>query len=100
MKSRLALSLALCIGLASLTLYTIIERQNELMEVRMELPPLAQEVKALQEENNRLQYEIDRFESPIHLMELAKKPDFSHLRFPRMQEVVILPQGTISGEAP
>jgi hypothetical protein len=47
-------------------------------------------VKAAQEENERMQVEIDRFESPLYLLEMLKKPEFSHLKFPRQSEIVIV----------
>lgn len=67
-----------------------IEQLNELTRLRLEIPQLVRDVKAIQEENERMQYEIDRFESPIYLMEMLKKPEFSHLKFPRQSEIVVL----------
>ena len=86
----LALRIFICIVVAGLTLYFYIDKQNELVELRLAIPTLDKEVKAALEENTRLQYEIDRFESPIHLMELARKPEFSHLKYPYTKDIVIL----------
>jgi hypothetical protein len=80
-----------CIFTVSVALYAYIERRNELTELRIAIPALAKEVHVIQEENKRLRYEIDRFESPIHLMELSKKPEFSHLKYPHKNQVVSLP---------
>lgn len=80
----------ICIFVAGLTLYFYIERQNELTELRLTIPALAKEVKQIQEENTRLRYEIEQFESPIHLMELARKPEFSYLKYPNLEEQIIL----------
>jgi len=82
----------ICILVAGLTLYAHIEKNNELVELRLAIPLLNRDVKAAQEENMRLQYEIERFESPVHLMELARKPEFSHLKYPRTTDVILLPQ--------
>lgn len=90
MSPGLTVKITLCILVAALFLYVYIEKQNELVELRMKLPALDKQVKALNEENNRLQYEINQFESPIHLMELRKKPEFSHLKFPETSHVIIL----------
>jgi len=67
-----------------------IENQNVLTEVRREIPKIEKSLRAISEENLMLQYEIDRFENPLHLMELAQKPEFSHLRFPSYEEVLII----------
>ena len=81
----------LCVAAVSLTLYGMVYQQNRITQMRLHIPAVAKQLKILQEENTRLQYEIDRFESPIHLMELARKPEFSHLKYPRLDQVVIIP---------
>lgn len=82
----------LCVAAISLTLYGMVYQQNRITQMRLHIPTVAKQLKTLQEENTRLQYEIDRFESPIHLMELARKPEFSHLKYPRLDQVVIIPR--------
>lgn len=88
-----ALRIFACICAAGLTLFGYIEKQNELTELRLAIPSLAKEVKSLQEENIRLTFEIEHFESPIHLMELMRKPEFSHLKYPYIPDEIFLPQG-------
>lgn len=85
------LKIFLCIIIASLFLYAYIEKQNELMALRLTIPALTKELKIIREENNRLLYEIDRFESPIHLIELARQPEFSHLKHPYTSEMLFIP---------
>lgn len=88
----LALRIFVCIFAAGLTLFGYIEKQNELTELRLVIPTLDREVKNLQEENTRLAFEIARFESPIHLMELMRKFEFSHLKYPFVSDEIFLPQ--------
>jgi hypothetical protein len=99
MKNHQLLSakICLCIFAAGLTLYQHINKNNELTALQLAIPQLEKEVKNLQKENERLQYEIDRFESPLHLMELLRKPEFSHLKFPHAGEVILIPED--EGEA-
>lgn len=80
----------LCIFIAGITLFAYIDKQNELTELRLALPALAKNVKSLQEENRRLKYEIESFESPIHLMELMRKPEFGHLKYPYVKDEIFL----------
>lgn len=82
----------LCVVVLSLLIYTLIDRQNELTEIRREIPELQKEVRKIKEENERLQYEIESFESPILLMEISRKPEFSHLKYPYINEVIIIPK--------
>lgn len=85
----------LCIFIAGIALYTYIDKQNELTELRLAIPILAKEVKRIQESNTQLRYEIEQFESPIHLIELARKPEFGHLKYPPLNEVLIIPNGAL-----
>lgn len=85
-----ALQIFICIAAAGITVLAYIERQNDLTGLRLAIPALAKEVKNIQEDNIRLSYEIERFESPEHLMKLAKKPEYSHMKYPYINEEVIL----------
>ncbi|MCB1113910.1 MAG: hypothetical protein KDK62_04055 [Chlamydiia bacterium] len=78
-----------CLVVGSALLFYI-DRLNQLTQLRLEIPQHVKELKIVQEENEALQYEIDRFESPIYLMELLKKPEYSHLKFPRKSEVIVI----------
>ena len=84
----------ICILTTGLILYFYIDEQNGLTELRMDIPILAKEVKRIQEENTQLKYEINQFESPIHLMELSRKPEFGTLKYPYLNNVLVLPMST------
>lgn len=79
-----------CIFMAGLTLNLYINDLNKLTSLRLAIPALIKEVKSIHDENIQIQYEIERFESPIHLMELLRKPEFSHLHYPYVADVLIL----------
>lgn len=81
-----------CILMAGFGLYLYIYEQNQLTALRLAIPSLAKEVRNIQEENSRLKYEIDQFETPIHLMELMRMPEFGHLKFAYNNEVMVLPK--------
>lgn len=93
MVKELAAQIAICLVALGLSLYSFIDQQNGVTELRMELPALAKEVKTLHEENMRLQYQIDQFENPQHLMELARQNEYSHLKHPLSKEIMTLEQG-------
>lgn len=61
-----------------------------LTEVQMRLPVYAKELQICQEENVRLQFAIEKFENPLHLMELARKPEFSYLKQPYTRDIIYL----------
>lgn len=91
MKASYALSLRLliCFAAVGLTLYGSILSTNDVTAVQLAIPILEKRVKNLQKENERLQYEVDQFENPLHLMELLRKPEFGHLKYPSTTDVII-----------
>jgi hypothetical protein len=80
-------------------LYKYINKINELTLVKLEIPKLEKEIRSLDEEREVLQYEIDRFENPIHLMELARSPQFSHLKHPLIKDVLKVKEGVAIKES-
>lgn len=82
-----------CIFFFGFSLYSYVDKQNELTGLKLQIPKIAKEVKAVQETNARLLYEIDQFENPEHLMELARQKAFSHLKHPCLQEVLTVKEG-------
>src|SRR5277367_4512026 len=86
----LFIRLLICISFTGLALYKYIDKINELTELRLLIPVLSREVKEIHEQNLELQYAIECFESPLHLMELARKPEFGHLKYPFFNEIILL----------
>lgn len=85
------LKLAFCIVTVASALYVYINEHNKVIEMQLAIPPLQKELTAILAENERLQFEIYRFESPSHLMELSRKPEFRHLKFPYSTDVLVIP---------
>lgn len=77
-----------CIFAFSIFLFLYLNAQVELTRLRLKVPQIAKEVKTIQEENTRLLYQIDQFESPENLLNLAKRPEFSHLKQPIQSEII------------
>lgn len=93
MNVKWAARFALCLAVLGVSLYGHIEKQNQITSLRIQLPETVLKLKALQQDNTRLHYEIEQFESPEHLIELARHQEFSHLRHPLVKEVLNMPQG-------
>lgn len=98
--SNLSVRLLVCLIAAGLTLYALIEQQNSLTELRLAIPALDKELKDIQQQNSQLSYELEAFSSPVHLLELARKPEFSHLKYPIISDVIVLPKGTVGTSTP
>jgi len=93
MNKGILARLLICIFVFSFCLYSYIDKQNQLTQLRIRIPDLAKKVSEIQEDNMQLQYEIDRFENPQHLMELARHSEFSHLKHPLVKEIVTVQEG-------
>lgn len=89
---ELFIRLLICICSIGLVLYKSIDKGNELTELRLSIPVIARQVQEIKEKNLELQYLIERFESPLHLMELASQPEFGHLKYPSTDAVLVLPE--------
>lgn len=85
-----ALRIFICIIALWITILAYIEKQNDLTELRLAIPNLAKAVKNIEEENVRLEYEIEHFKSPVHLMELSRKPEFGHLKASFFKDEIFL----------
>ncbi len=88
--------LLLCIAVAGVFLYLYINKVNDLTELRLNIPILARELKEIKEKNLELQYLIDCFESPLHLIEMADKPEFGHLKYPMVEDIFFIPEPQIA----
>lgn len=80
----------ICIGVIGCFLYAYISKQNSITELRLQIPTVAKELEGVLQENTRFQFEIDQFENPQHLMELAGTPQFSHLKYPLLDEIITI----------
>ncbi len=79
-----------CIFILGISLFAYVSKHNVLTERRILVPQLAKELERQEEENVRIQFAIEKFENPIHLMELARKPEFSHLKHPSVNDIIII----------
>lgn len=98
MKKGLFIRLMICIFFLGGCLYSYLNLQNSITQLRISIPELSSEMRRIEEENTHFCYEIEKFESPANLMEIAKKSAFSHLRFPIENAVVTLKQARPIGE--
>ena len=88
----LLLRIGICLGIFGVCLYSYLDLQNKMTQIKIELPEKEREIGLLLEEIRRMSYEIDRFESPTHLIELAHRPEFSHLKHPLLREILTVPE--------
>lgn len=90
----------LCILFLGFCLYSYLDLQNGITQLRIQIPELMGELRRIEEENTHLHYEIERFESPENLMYLAKSKEYSHLRYPHCSEVISMKQADPLGDKP
>lgn len=87
----LILRVVICIFFFSFSLYSYIDKQNELTKLKLSLPRITKEIKVIHEENTRLAFEIESFESPQHLLALSK--EYGHLKYPCFNDILTVKEG-------
>jgi len=89
---NLLLKLGICLSVFGLCLYSYLDMQNQLTELKICLPAVEKEIHLINEENRRLAFELEQFENPAHLIELAHHPEFGHLKHPLLKEILTVPE--------
>ena len=92
MTKNLLGRLGICVAVFGCSLFSYLDKQNEVAKTKMQLPEIERKIGALREETRRLRYEIDQFEDPSHLIELSHRPEFGHLRHPLLREILTVPE--------
>ncbi len=82
----------ICIIFLGFCLYSYLDLQNNITELRIRIPHLTNEVRRIEEENTHLRFQIEAFESPENLMKIAQSSEFGHLKFPICRDVLTLKQ--------
>jgi hypothetical protein len=59
----------------------------------MRLPKISKEIEAVREKSAHLHYQIECFENPEHLLTIAGRPEYAHLKFPFVEEVLTVKEG-------
>lgn len=89
---QLLLQMGVCFSVFGFCLYSYLDAQNSLTKLKMQLPQKEKEIQGIREEMRRLAYQVDQFENPSNLIELAHRPEFSHLRHPVLREILTVPE--------
>lgn len=95
MKQLLA-QIGVCFFVFGFCLYSYLDAQNCLAQAKMQLPQKEREIQSIREEMQRLSYQVDQFENPSHLIELAHKPEYRHLRHPVLREILTVSESSFA----
>jgi hypothetical protein len=80
----------ICIASLGIMLYSYIEKHNNLTEMRIKVPILQKKLTTILNENTHLQFEIEKFENPLNLMEISRKPQYGHLKHPFVSDIICI----------
>jgi hypothetical protein len=90
--------LGFCVTVIGWFFYSTLEKQNELTHLKIQIPQAEKDLMAIRQENRRLEYEIEVRENPDRLLELAHRPEYSHLRHPLIREILSVPEALAATE--
>lgn len=99
MNRALLIRITIIIAIFSFCLYSYIDKQMELASLKMKTFEISKVLNRISSENERLTYEVEKFENPSNLMELARRPEFSHLKHPFVKDVLSVKEGVAFGTA-
>lgn len=86
-----AIKILLCFLAIGLSLYQLVEEQNQLAALRVALPALEQEVRLLQADILSMQNLLGSTQTPAKLLKWSAEPEYSHLAFPYETEILHVP---------
>lgn len=95
----LLLRVGFCISVSCFCLYSYLATQTDLTKLKMLLPQKEKEIAMIYEQNRKLGYEIEKFQSPSNLIELARRPEFSHLKHPLLQEILTVKEALATNDS-
>ncbi|MBT3394166.1 MAG: hypothetical protein HN411_03540 [Waddliaceae bacterium] len=79
-----------CIAFSFFMVFLYLDSQNDIMELRLSIPVVTRSINETRSKNKRLEYEIERFESPKNLIEMSRKPEFGHLSYPYVDDIIVV----------
>ena len=94
--SSLLMRCGFCLTLFGFSLFSYLNTQNDVTQLKIRLPEVEKEILLIQEENRRLCYQIEQFENPANLIELAHHPEYAHLKHPLLKEILTVPEAFAS----
>lgn len=90
MKKKWIAKVAICIlGCAAIS-YEHIHELNKLTAMRIQIPQIVQEIAVVNEEIDRLDFEFQSIENPVHLLYLAKNAEYSDLKYPLEEDILVV----------
>ncbi len=95
---NLLTGIGMCASVFGCFLFSYLDTQNTVTDLKLRLPQQEKALGALREESKRLRYEIGQFERPDHLIELAHRPEFGHLKHPLLKEILTVPEAIAANE--
>jgi hypothetical protein len=90
--------LGFCVAVFGWGLFSYLDKQNELAQIKVQLPELEKRLGVIQEENRRMHCEIEGLENPSRLIELVHRPEFGYLKHPLIREILTVPEAMLSCE--
>ncbi len=68
--------------------YAMVEKQNQVMQMRMDIPLLEKQIEQLEQKNAEILFALTKNRAPSLLMHLAKQEKFAYLVHPFSTDVL------------
>lgn len=84
---RFSINLVICLVISFAYLGCYLMKMSSVLALKVKSPKLENLVRFINEDNQRLRLEEASFEDPKRLLDLKNKPEYSHLKFLKKNEV-------------
>ncbi len=88
--------LGFCVAVFGWGLFSYLNKQQELAQIKVQLPELEKRLHLIQEENRRMLCEIEELENPSRLIEIVHRPEFGYLKHPLLREILTVPEAILT----
>lgn len=76
------------VSLFALLLFIYIKEHHEILTLRMHIPLMEKEIREIKEDNLQMEFTLREFLNSHHLIQLARDPTYSHLVYPKENEII------------
>ncbi len=74
----------------AIAIYCYLEQQHHYKCAKLLLPKYSREIAFLREEVASYRYQINSFKNPEKLLKMVARPEYAHLSFPLVRDIITL----------
>jgi hypothetical protein len=90
--------LGICVAVFGWGLFSYMDKQQALAQIKVQLPELEKRLGLIREENRLMLCEIEGLENPSRLIEVVHRPEYGYLKHPLLREILTVSESMLTCE--